>query len=116
MSINRHDAEWFLRSVNGRFKGFETRQPPSIIPPLWDLNQHSHTAYESCNYDRGIECAMVSIPIGSISWLIDVVRRKSHPTDDDLALQRAKFELYETDPYFKQLYDTMNTYLQLRMG
>jgi hypothetical protein len=116
MGMNRHDAEWFLRSVNGQFKGFETRHPQSIIPPLWGLNPHTLTASDSYNYNRAIECAIVSIPIDGIQRLIESFRRKSHPTDDDLAMLHAKIELYETDPYFKQLYDTMNTYLQLKMG
>jgi hypothetical protein len=101
MIIDR-DIHQVLRYFDGKVENIEQRHiDPSVL-------QKYDTAIDQ-NY------AVISIPIDKLKELSRMVIRKNHPTDIDIKLIYAKRELYETNSYFKMLYDRMNTYLQMKI-
>jgi hypothetical protein len=54
------------------------------------------------------QIAIVSISLNKLSDLVKFL------SDDNYEAERARRFMYDIDPYFRELYDSMNTYFQLR--
>jgi len=108
------DIERILWFFDAKITGYAHRS--NFRTPISMYNMHQDISYQTSYDTTSVECATITIPISNLSDMIEILTHKYHPTDNDYRSLIAKRELYDSDPYFKQLYDTINTYLQLRLG
>ena len=106
----------FLKLVKGRFNCSEELIRYSTIAP--SINSYHYVpremsiSHERTSIERTVVPAInVTIPIDKIVDVIEILFKKTHPTDNDLELITLKEKLYYTDSYFRDLYDQLNTYL-----